>query len=76
MKIPKDLTNTGAALLATLFTLTNVTPVFAEDAAPPKAQVLLDQVKKSELDREQKQKLARKLQTRGFRIDVVSKLLF
>jgi regulatory protein len=32
--------------------------------------------KKAELTREQKQKLARKLQARGFRMDTISKLLF
>lgn len=48
MNIPKDITITGAALLAGFLSLT---PAIAADAPPEKAQVLLDQVKKSELNR-------------------------
>ena len=52
MKFSKDIHNTGAALLAGLFTLTLTATAFSAENAPQKTQVLLDQVKKSELDRE------------------------
>ena len=52
MKNSLTLTVAGAALISGLFTFTFSAPAFGEDAPAEKAQVLLDQVKKSELDRQ------------------------
>ncbi len=52
MKTSLTLTVAGVALVAGVFTSTFSAPAFAEDAPAEKAQVLLDKVKKSQLDRQ------------------------